>query len=213
MKLLPLLVAALASVLLLQPAGAVTYRVTIDTTPLQGVAGFAAFDFLAGAPLTGNSATVSGFGSDGSLGAATSSGNVSGQLLPGPLTLGGGAQFFNEWLQTYSAFGSTMTYELDLGEIVQASGRADEFAFFLLDVNQLPIVTTDPTGAGALFYFDLAGAATSPVIFTSASAAATIVPIIASVPEPDTFPLVLAGMAVVVALGARIERRLPRLGL
>lgn len=47
-----------------------------------------ALDFPAGSPVTGNAATVSGFGTDVVLGSATNAGDVAGSLRSGRLQLG-----------------------------------------------------------------------------------------------------------------------------
>lgn len=185
-------IVALAASLLALPAWAGPWRVTLDTTPLAGQVGFMAFDLVAGSPATGNTASVSNFSSNAALGAATSSGTVAGNLAAGSLTLGAGP-FFNEWLQGVTAFGSSIAFDIDLGANLSA-GTPDELAFFLLDKSQLPFFTSDPSGAGALFVFDLLGAATSPVIFASAFARVSIDAVPQQgVPEPAT--LLLTGVA------------------
>lgn len=194
------------------PALAGPWMVTVDTAPLQGQAGFLAFDYLAGDPATTNQVQLSAFASNAGLGAASSSGDVTGTLVPGPLRLGGGAQLFSEWLQGVNAFGNTISFVLDLGAD-SAANRPDQFAFFLLDPDQLPFATTDPTGAGALFYFDLTGAGTAPVTFTSAFASVNIQMINVGPPgvaEPGTGLLIVA--ACVTAILPVSRRRQPRRG-
>ena len=144
--------------------------------------------------LSGNSARVSSFVSNSSLGTASISGDVVGSLQAGPLTLGGGLQLFSEWLQGISAFGTSMSFDLTLGDI-NAVGRPDQLAFFLLDKDQLPFDTSDPTGAGALFYLDLRGPETTPVAFSSAFAAVKVEAIVTGVAEPATELLALAAFA------------------
>lgn len=204
MKLVTLLrCAALASSLwLAASAQAGPWRITIDTTALSGQAGFLAFDLVAGSPASGNTALVSAFVSNATLGTGTASGNVTGSLVPGPLTLGSGS-FFNEWLQGITAFGSSITFDLDLGDNAVAGGRPDQFAFFLLDSTQLAFATDDPSGAGALFAFDLMGrAATQPVVFNSNFARATVEPRVINpgVPEPGTLLLVPLALALAFAM-------------
>ena len=58
-------------------ARAISFQVTVDTSPIQGVAGFAAFDFIGGSPIQNNTATVLNFATDGTLGLGVSSGDVS----------------------------------------------------------------------------------------------------------------------------------------
>lgn len=195
MRIRHVLLTAWAALAFVPPADASLFRVTIDTVPLAGVSGFAAFDFIVGAPAAGNSAVLNQFTSDGTASTSSSTGDVAGTLVPGPLLLGGGSQLFSEWLQGFSAFGSLMTFDIDLGANTSPGGRPDQFAFFLLDGSQLPFATTDPTGAGALFFFNLTGLGTAPVIYTSAFAAASIEPIGADVSEPVTLLLALAALA------------------
>lgn len=196
---------ALSALLTALPALASPFRVSIDTTPLQGSAGYMAFDFVAGNPDPGNSALVSAFASDATLGLGSSSGNTNGSLVPGQLTLSGPAGF-SEWLQAVTIFGNTISFDVDLGEAVSAGGRPDQFSFFLLDTTQAPYPTTDPSGAGALFYFDLTGSSTSPVIFTSDFANVSIEAVTpgGGVPEPGGLPLVLAaGVGAFLAVRGR----------
>lgn len=207
MRLLPWLAATLLGVSLSLPASASLYRVTVDTSGLLGTSGYLAFDFLAGDGAPGNSARVSGFGTDGVLGTATQTGDVTGSLLPGPLTLGGGGQFFSEWLQSVSSFGRTLSYLLDLDTPIAPGARADQWAFFLLDTQQLPIDTTDPTGAGALVFFDLDRPQPEAVVFAAGAASATVTRVVAGVPEPGVLPLALAALALMAGLGSTSARR------
>lgn len=184
------------------PAWASPWRVTIDSTPIVGQAGYLAFDFIAGSLGSPNTAIVSGFASDATLGADSRSGSAVGGLVPGPLTMGGGP-FFNELLQGVGVFGSSISFDVDLG--TDTSGAVpDSFSFFLLDARQLPFATSDPTGAGSLFYFDLTGANTGPVVFDSVFASVTVEPLSTppGLPEPGTLMLVL-----VATLGAAAAAR------
>ena len=220
MKLVTLLrragLALIGSMWLAASALAGPWRITIDATPLSGQTGFLAFDFIAGSPASGNAALVSAFASNATLGTGAASGDVSGNLGPGGLTLRGGS-FFNEWLQGVSAFGSSITFDLDLGDNAVAGGRPDQFAFFVLDSTQLPFATDDPSGAGALFAFDLVGgAATRPVAFNSNFARATVElrVINPGVPEPGTLLLVPLALAFALGVaGSARRRRRGRLGV
>lgn len=211
MKLVQLLrctgAALISSMLMATSALAGPWRITIDTAPIAGLSGFMALDFVAGSPATGNAAVVSAFSSNAALGVGTPAGDVTGSLGSRALTLGGGS-FFNEWLQGVTRFGSRIEFNLDLGDRVGTGGRPDQFAFFLLDNGQLPFATDDPSGAGALFYFDLVGSAgTRPVVFSSSFARATLEPrgSQSGVPEPGTLLLVALALLCLLALtvGAR----------
>ncbi|MDT8999722.1 NF038129 family PEP-CTERM protein [Paucibacter sp. APW11] len=196
-----------ASVLLLTPALASPVLVTIDTRPLQGLAGYLAFDFIAGNPGGGNTASISSFAGNASLGTASSSGAVSGNLQAGPLTLGGG-QFFSEFLQRISSFGSQISYVLDLAPNAAGTGRPDQFSFFLLDAAQVPIDTADPTGAGALFSIDLTGPGSAAQIYAAASASVRIDPLgTPGLPEPASLGLVALGLVAALSRQGLASRR------
>lgn len=192
-----------AAALAAAPAWAGPWRVTVDTSALAGLSGYLAFDFISAEPANGNAATIDAFGSDASLGVATRTGGGSGSLQAGPLTLGGGP-FFNEWLQSVSSFGSSLVFDLELGEALP-TGAPDQFSFFLLDDGQLPYETSDPNGAGALFVIDLQGAATAPTVFQSDFARVTVEalePPPQGVPAPPT-----AALAALALLAAGLARR------
>lgn len=81
------------------PALAGPLRISIDTAPLQSQGGFIAFDFVAGNPASGNTAgntaVVSSFFSNATLGASTSTGDALGGLLPGPPPVAGPTSFLS----------------------------------------------------------------------------------------------------------------------
>jgi hypothetical protein len=165
---------------------AAVFQVTVDTTPLVGQSGFLAFDFIAGAPVPGNSAVISSFSTNSTIGSdLPASGDVSGTLIPGPLTLGD-AQFFNEWVHGIVSFGTTLSYQLKLGTNTVFADIPDSFSFFILNSSQAPFTTSDPSGSGALFFIDLNGSDTTPSVFTSTFATASVQSVPTGVPEPST---------------------------
>lgn len=171
--------------------GASTFQVTVNDT-LQNQTGFLAFDFLAGSPAPGNVATITSFTTDATLASASSSGSVTGSLVPGPLTLAD-TQFFNEWLQGL-VYGTSISFVISTGNNISSSGSPDSFSFFLLNDTRNPFATSDPTGADSLFTIDLTGPSTIPDAFTSDFATVTISPSISRTPEPLSLPLVLVGL-------------------
>jgi hypothetical protein len=171
-----------------------TYNVTLNTTPLNTTQGYLAFDFLQGSPVENNTATISSFTSDATLGTLTLSGDATGTISPGPGTLDDINNFFNEFLQQVT-FGTTISFNLSL--TTNGAPTPDNFAFYLLDSSQFPIVTSDPTGADSLFSIDITGPGLTPNVYTSADATATVTPAGTAAPEPSTFWLVgisLAGL-------------------
>jgi hypothetical protein len=158
---------------------ATTYDITVNTTPISGQSGFVVFDFVAGSPAQKNTATVQGFTTNATLGSATPSGSVSGSLVPGPLTLSD-TQFLNEWEQGVTTFGSTMHFKLSVTTNAPG-GIPDEFSFYLLDKNQLPFTTTDPSGADALMAVDLNNS--NPALQVYSSSFASVV-----TPTPTATP-------------------------
>jgi hypothetical protein len=191
-----------------------SYSVTIDTTPLDGVSGYMAFDLYGGNGFN-NVATITGFSSDSfpigtSCGdpSVTCTNDVAGSLTPGPLTLTSDPFFFNEWLQQVT-FGHLTTFTLNVTTAF-TSGTPDSFAFFLLDSTQTPYGTSDPTGADSIFAIDLVGDSnTTPQVFTStnipSSFTATVTP--STTPEPSPATTVGLGLAVILALRFLPKRR------
>src|SRR5437763_15415084 len=127
-------------------AQALPIQITIDTSLLAGVSTDLAFDLTNGG-LPANTVTISGFASNGTLGAASSSGDVTG-ALPGVVTIGD-TGFFNEYLQNIT-LGSSLTFSFDTTGNPAAPGSfPDGFALFFLDpITGLPLfATSDVTGA------------------------------------------------------------------
>jgi len=168
------------------------YSVTLNTTPLAGVVGYLAIDLVGGSPLQSNVATLTGFSTTGTLGSTSSSGDVTGTLNPGPLVLKAD-QFFNERLQAITFGSGLTTFTLDLTTNYIPASTPDSFALYLLNSSFVPYATSDPTGANSLFAIDLRGGATTPQVFTSTFASATVVPV-TPVPEPESAALLALGL-------------------
>jgi len=169
-----LLVPAVVTVLLVGGISwATTFKITVDTTPIKGQSGFVVFDFVGGNPVPKNTATISSFATDATLGAATPSGAVTGTLTPGPLSFSD-SDFLNEWNQA-ATFGARMSFQLSVSTNSVPGGIPDGFSFYLLDKNEIPFATTDPTGADALFAVDINSSNPALQVYTS-SFASVIVP-------------------------------------
>ncbi|PTQ83144.1 hypothetical protein C8R21_102147 [Nitrosospira multiformis] len=161
---------------------------SIDTAPLSGTSGQFAFDFIdGGTPL--NTVSISDFSTDGTLGIATVTGNVTG-TLPATVTFSD-SQFFNEVLQNVT-LGSLTSFVFNSTENLPDSGSLpDAFSFFLLDSSGLPLVTTnDPTGANALFLLNI-GSDNRLEIYWGDGFSVIASPI----PEPYPVTLFITGLA------------------
>ncbi len=185
---------------------AVSLAVTVDTSALAGTSAQLAFDLIDGDGVSNNSATISGFATTGTLGAASSTGGVSGTLVPGPIIISDTA-FFNELLQGIT-FGSSLAFTLELTTNF-AGGLPDSFSFFLLNsAGTSSLVTTNLLG-DALFLIDIVGSPTGNILVatsTSPSVPASVIPL--AVPEPRTLVLLGLGLAALFWRGslARLAR-------
>jgi hypothetical protein len=140
------------------------YDVTINTSSLAATGATLTFDFLAGGGAQSNTATISGFSTDGTLvSGGVNSGSVSG-MLPGAATLTN-ASFFNE-LQQGMTLGSTISFQVDLTTNAPTGGSLpDTFSVFLLDPTASYSLTStnDPTGSNSLATVQIDGSSTGVV--------------------------------------------------
>jgi hypothetical protein len=192
----PLMILALSS-----PAWAtgVTYDITVNTSSISGTTGSLDFQFNPG-PLVTQAANLQilGFTTDGMLGSATPSGDVTG-TLPGTLTFDN-LTSFNDYFTGFT-YGNTLSFDVNLyGPAVTTpdgvSTSGSTFAFFMFSdaAGTMPVLTTDPGGTAATVDINLDGSTTP----TNSSAQLTITNPSAPVPEPASFFMLAAGMAGVV---------------
>jgi hypothetical protein len=189
----------LAALFVAIPAYASPILVTVDTSALAGTQADLAFDLIDGGPPP-NTVTLSGFTTDGTLGASSSTGDVTG-AFPGTVTLAD-TSFFNEYLQN-ETLGTTFQFILDSTNLpADLTSFPDGFALFLLDhATGLSLVTTsDPTGADALFLWSL-GTTTAPDLYSSDTVHVTIGPVNPA-PEPSTLSLAMIGIAGLILFSA-----------
>lgn len=169
-------------------ATAAPITITVDTSALSGTPAQLAFDLVDGGP-PANSVTISGFGTSGTLGASSSTGDVVGNF-PGSVVLSD-TTFFNEYLQDIT-LGNTLSYTFDnSGLPADATSFPDGFSFFLLDptTGQSLASTSDPTGANALFLLGI-GTRSGLAIYTGQNFSVSV----QGVPEPSSSILLLVGV-------------------
>lgn len=181
-------------------AQATTIDVTIDSPSFSGVAAVLAFDFIDGGP-PDNTVTLSSLTSDGTPDSTSTSGNVTGS---GPWIFSDvGSSFFNELLVTFNPMGTSLSFSFTASDNSPAGSVPDAFSMYVFDSSAtLPLITTnDPTGANALFLFNIGQGGTSVfrVDETGFAVTATVVP------EPESATLVLWG-ALALFVGRRNGR-------
>ena len=170
--------ALLATLLAAVPVSATSILVTLDTSALAGTQADLAFDLVDGGP-PANLVTITKFATDGTLGAASTKGSVTG-TLPGSVSLADTA-LLSEYRQA-ATLGKSLSF------IIYATNKApapaafpDGLSFFLLDhATGLPLVTTShPTGANALLLLSI-GTSALPTLYRSDRIAITAVPLVDS---------------------------------
>ena len=174
---------------------ATTFNVTINSTALNGVTAILAFDFIDGGP-PDNTVTLSALTSNGTQDSTSTTGNVTGT---GPWTFSdAGGSFFNELLVTFNPMGTSLLFSFTTTDNAPDAGSSpDAFSMYVVDSTAtLPLITTDdPTGASALFLFNIGQGSEGLTVYTpdqagfSVSASSPPSP----APEPGTLFLLLAG--------------------
>jgi hypothetical protein len=163
-------------------------NIALNTSGFTGTSALLAFDLIDGG-LPANTVTVFSFSTDGTLGSITLTGDVSGSL-PGTVILGD-TQFFNEYLQAI-VLGTTINFSFNATDNFDPASLPDAFSFFLLDAaTGLPLyATADPTGANALFQYDV-GQSDPLHIYST-----TVTEIPNQAPEPGTSWLFAIGLLI-----------------
>lgn len=191
-----LLFAMLACGVIPAMASPVTYMVSVNTSPLQGITGSLDFNFDPG-PLVSQAASVQilNFATNGMVaGSPSVTGDASG-ALPGTLTLDNGSGF-NDYFQSFT-YGSTLSFNVSLyGPALSSpngtssSGSTFAFSLFSDQAGTVPALTTDTTnGFAYLVNVNVDG---STAVTNNIVSAATV-------PEPASGPL--AGLWLLLSIG------------
>ncbi len=185
---------------------ATTIDVTIDSSFLNGLPAVLAFDFIDGGP-PDNDVTLSALTSDGTQFSTSTTGNVTGG---GPWTFSdAGASFFNELLVTFNPMGTSLSFSFTTTDNGPSTGSLpDAFSMFVLDptATSAVITTDDPTGADALWVFDLGEGANGIRTYAPDQAGFSVSAVPAQMPGPSPLALLLAGAAAWLA-GGRSRKR------
>ena len=205
-----LLVLLLGAGALFQPTGALAapLLVNIDTSVLFGTAAQLAFDFIDGDSVANNTATISGFATNGVLGGSSSTGGVSG--TPPNVTLAD-TDFFNELLQAIT-LGTSISFSLEMTTNL-AGVIPDSFGFFILDdAGTFSLVTTDLSG-DALFQVDIDGSPAGSLLVSGATTPndPNVTATVTAVPGPSALLLSVLGLAAISLRGIRRRPRQPTL--
>ena len=188
------------------PVAASAFDVTADTSLLSGMQGILVFDFIDGGP-PNNAVTLSTLTSDGTQGATSITGNVTGT---GPWTFSDAGSAFNELQVPFNPIGTSLAFSFTTTDNPSDPGSSpDAFSFFILGTDLVtPLITTsDPTGADSIFLYSIGQGTQGLSVYTANESGFSIrvTPASTPAPEPDSLALLVAG---VVALSAR--RRVAR---
>jgi hypothetical protein len=173
---------------------ATTFNVVIDSSGFSGSSATLAFDFVDGGPPS-NTVVLSPFTSDGTQGATSTTGSVSGT---GPWTFSD-TSFFSELLVSFGPLGTSLSFSFTTTDNPpDPASSPDSFSFFVLDSSAtFPLITTNaPGGSDALFEFDSTGlGATGLSVYTPESGySIQVTAVAAPIPEPGSLALVAVGL-------------------
>ena len=198
------------------PVAAAPVLVTFNTSSIAGTKGKLALDYVVSDPPSGQHVHVVNFLTNSTVAGSPESegGLVEGNFfLPPFTTIGaalagvvgsgeiGGSFFFNELILNL-IFGTSVTFELHIQDVKSnAAGLPDQFSLFLLNTGNTPLFPTDdPTGANALFIYDITGIAGGvQTAFGPATlrgnALNVVTPGSVAVPSPSSFSLVALALS------------------
>lgn len=186
-----LCIASLAS------AGPISYNVTVNTASVSGTTGSLDFQFNPG-PLVSAAATLQilNFSSNGTLNPPPfPTGDATG-TLPGTLSFDN-LTAFNDYFEAFK-YGTMLSFGVSMSSVAGGtSGSAFAFSMFSDAAGTMPTLTTDTTDG---FAFTIGVNTNGSTTVTSFSSQTTVVPAVATVPEPDSLTLVGTAIALMGAL-------------
>ncbi len=176
-------------------AGVITYAITANTTSITGTVGSIDFQFNPGALITqAANVEILNFASDGSLGVAIPTGDVTG-TLPGTLQFDN-LTVFNDYLTGFT-YGTTLSFDVYLfgpaltaPDHVSTSGSTFGFGMYSDNLGTVPVLTTNTSAQFVVTVgVNLDGTTTLTNISDQTTANAVT-------PEPATFALMGLGFGV-----------------
>jgi PEP-CTERM motif len=175
------------------------YEVLINTTAINGLAGFIDLQFNPGsaaAPFA--TASLSNVIAPTLDGAPVRDGNAFGGLANASFDNG---TAFNALLQGVQSFTNSFSFHIDFGGAFLSAlgGDGTTFSLGLVDANFAPYLGTNPS----ILTFELSPGAITPTAFD----AAVQITAINAVPEPQTYALMLMGLSL-LGIAARRKRKL-----
>ena len=182
-------------------AGDITYEIAVDTSLFQSTSGYLDFQLNPGnPPVDQATATISGFTTDGTLGAVLPDmGDVSGSL-PGSVVINN-TDVTNEYTQAFT-IGSFFDVFVEL-DIPTVSGNATGGNIFTLDLQDSGFNSLFATSPAAAIEIGLDATTGEPTVTNNTNGAAEVT----QTPEPSTFVLIGIGL---VSIGWRNRARVSR---
>jgi len=198
---------------IVKPATAdIVYSINIDTSSFSGNSGNLDFQFNGGYPSPlAASVKIYNFVSDGALGVGSLTGDVGGGSLPNPVSINN-TPGYNDYYTPFT-YGNSLAFKLSFSGLAVTAPNpglgGSAFTFSLLDNaqgGQLSPVLVSQNDGGFAFSVAIGDGSPNPVTnFLSTGS------VIAAVPEPEEYAMMLVGAAMIAFQVKRRQRKLRRL--